>query len=48
MVKTAASISTFNPLSARIFTDFGRGLLEGRVLHKKPCAARYPPWGPGL
>ena len=30
---------TFNPLSARIFTDFGLRSLEGRVLHKEAWVA---------
>ena len=33
-------ISCLNPLSARIFTVFGHGLLEDRLLHKEAWVAK--------
>ena len=32
--------STFNPLSARVFTIFGHSLLEDRVLHEEAWLAK--------
>ena len=34
------SDSPYNPLTTGIFTVFGHGLLEGRVLHKEAWVAK--------